>query len=77
MTPSVSSKGTLDASNRGQGVTASLSDRCTSGCTSNPETGPAMLSVEALTAALQALSPTDRARLAALLVGEQGEGAGK
>jgi hypothetical protein len=46
---------------------------CTNACTS--ETGNANAgTVEALAAALLALSPADRARLAALLVGGQGEG---
>jgi hypothetical protein len=49
---------------------------CTNACTSeagNANTG----TVEALAAALLALSPADRARLAALLVGGPGEGVQK
>jgi hypothetical protein len=58
--------------------TSSPSSGCTSGCTSNAETGPT-LTVEALAAALLGLSSADRARLAAMLLGQQtGQGdAGK
>jgi hypothetical protein len=41
------------------------------------EAAPVQLTPEALAAAILALSPADRARLAALLVGEQPEGASK
>ncbi len=64
MTPSVSSKEPLDASKNRQGLTAIPSNRCTS----NAETGPAQ-TVEALAAALLGLSAADRARLAAILLG--------
>jgi len=53
----------------GQDLTSSPSSGCTSGCTSEAETanaGP----VEALAAALLGLSPADRAKLAALLLGQ-------
>ena len=43
---------------------------CTAACTGEPETDHAD-PVAAIAAALLALSPTDRARLAALLVGQQ------
>jgi hypothetical protein len=58
--------------------TSSPSSGCTSGCTGNVETGPTP-TVEALAAALLGLSPADRARLAAMLLGQQpGQGdAGK
>jgi hypothetical protein len=50
---------------------ASLPFGCTSGCTSEAEKANGG-SVEALAAALLSLSPQDRARLAALLIGRQG-----
>jgi hypothetical protein len=74
VTPSVSSKGALDASGNQQGLAASLSGACTNACTNSPKTGQT-LTVEALAAALLALPPADRARLAALLTGQaEGEG---
>jgi hypothetical protein len=69
VTPSVSSKGASNASDTHKGLTASPPDACTNACTNNPETGNAA-TVEALAAALQALSPADRQRLAALLSGQ-------
>ena len=69
MTPSVSSNSPLLANPDSKGLAAIDPDRCTTGCTSWAEiqqTG----TVEALAAALQALSPADRARLAAILLGE-------
>jgi hypothetical protein len=56
----------------GQEVTSSPADRCTSGCTSDAETNQTP-TVEALAAALGKLSAADRARLAALLLGQQPE----
>jgi hypothetical protein len=47
-----------------------------SACTSNPETG-LVLTVEDLARALLQLSADDRARLAAILVGERTQGMGK
>jgi hypothetical protein len=77
VTPSVSSKGIIDASGNQQGLTADTSDRCTIRCTSEPQPANAG-TVEALAAALLTLSPADRARLAALLVaGQQGQPEGK
>ena len=50
---------------------------CTPVCTGQEKSGPAD-PLGALAAALLGLSPTDRARLAALLLGQQAEGdAGK
>ncbi len=69
VTPSVSSKGALDASANQQGLTASPSDGCTTGCTTNPEISKT-LTLEDLAAALANLSPSDRAKLAAMLTGE-------
>jgi hypothetical protein len=66
VTPSVSSKGTSDASETDKGVTAGAPFRCTSGCTSEGQTANAD-PLAPLAAALLALSPADRARLAALL----------
>jgi hypothetical protein len=70
VTPSVSSKETPDASGEGKGLTADLPDRCTPGCT-NPAETPKAGTVEALAAALLGLSPDDRARLTAMLLGQQ------
>jgi hypothetical protein len=70
VTPSVSSKGPLNATTNQQGLTASPSDACTTACTSEPENANAG-TVEALAAALLSLSPADRQRLAALLLGQQ------
>ncbi len=78
MTPSVSSKNPTVPTDTTKGLAPTDSGACTAACTSKPETVQAG-TVEALAAALQALSPADRARLAALLVGqpaEQAEGKG-
>jgi hypothetical protein len=66
VTPSVSSKGTSDVSETGKGVTSSEPSCCTSGCTSEAESANADPLAQ-LAAALLALSPADRARLAAML----------
>jgi hypothetical protein len=50
-----------------QADTATPQSACTNACTSNPEQGQAD-PLAGLAAALLALSPADRARLAALLV---------
>ncbi len=69
MTPSVSSKGTSDASETGKGVTASEPDVCTRVCTSQGEPKqPDPLAP--LAAALLGLSVADRARLAAMLLAQ-------
>ena len=70
MTPSVSSNGSPIASGTGEGLAASDSDRCTTGCTSEAKTDHAD-PVTTLAAALLGMSSADRARLAALLVGQQ------
>jgi len=70
VTPSVSSLGTPDASEISKGLAANTSDACTTACTSKGESGQAD-PVAALAAALLNLSPDDRARLAAMLVGKQ------
>jgi hypothetical protein len=67
VTPSVSSKGRHDAGGAVKGVTSSESGACTAACTSEPETDHAD-PVATIAAALSALSPADRARLAALLM---------
>ena len=59
-----------------QQVTQSISSSCTSGCTRNPEISNS-LALEDLAAALVSLSAEDRAKLAAMLRGEQSEGAGR
>ena len=70
MTPSVSSKGTSDASEIGEGLAASASDACTGACTNEakPEQADPLAT---LAAALLGLSPEDRARLAAMLLGQE------
>jgi hypothetical protein len=70
----VSSKGTTDATADGKGLADASPNVCTRVCTSdagNVNADP----VTALAAALVALSPEDRSRLAALLTG-QAEGKG-
>jgi hypothetical protein len=67
VTPSVSSKGTSDASETGKGVMEGAPSACTPACTSKGSTGQAD-PVAVLAAALLGLSPEDRARLAALLL---------
>ena len=52
----------------GNVVTSTPEDGCTTGCTSEPETDHAD-PVAKIAAALLALSPADRDRLAALLLG--------
>jgi hypothetical protein len=54
--------------------TQTADPRCTAGCTSKAKTDNAG-TVEALAAALLGLSPEDRARLAAMLLGQQADGA--
>ena len=73
VTPSVSSKGTPDASGTAEELTAAAPSACTTACTSTAETANAG-TVEALAAALLALSPRDRARLVAMLLGQGAEG---
>jgi hypothetical protein len=68
----VSSNGSPVASGDAEGLAASDPPACTSACTSEPKTvhtDP----VADLAAALSALSADDRARLAALLLGQQPE----
>ncbi len=67
MTPSVSSKGTPNASVENKGLAERTISGCTAGCTSEPGTANAD-PLAALASALLGLSATDRARLAALLV---------
>jgi hypothetical protein len=50
-----------------QGLTSSPSTRCTSGCTSGGNQGQTA-NIEALAAVLLALSPAERAMLAAVLI---------
>src|SRR5262249_30100597 len=66
VTPSVSSNGQPVASVDGEGVAASPPAVCTPVCTSPT----AAANLDALAAALLGLSPEDRARLAALLLGK-------
>ena len=72
MTPSVSNKGHIDASDAPQGLTTTPPVVCTPVCTREPKSEQPD-PVQALAAALLGLSPADRARLAALLVGQQGD----
>ena len=69
MTPSVSSKGTPDTTPVSKGFAEALSGACTTACTNEgkPEQPDPLA---ALAAALLGLSPADRARLAALLLGQ-------
>jgi hypothetical protein len=65
--------GPCDATIDTKGLTASGTDGCTTRCTS--EAGNANAgTVEALAAALLGLSPADRARLAAMLLGQDSKG---
>ena len=73
VTPSVSNKGTPDAGETAKGLTAAAPSACTTACTSTAETANAG-TVDALAAALLALSPRDRARLAAMLLGQGATG---
>jgi hypothetical protein len=57
----------------GQEVTPPCPSACTNACTREQESGPT-LTVEALAAALLRLSPEDRTRLVAMLLGQQPEG---
>src|SRR5262249_60698020 len=70
VTPSVSSKGTSDATEANKGLTETTPAVCTPVCTSEGESQQRD-TVEVLAAALLGLSPADRARLAALLLGQQ------
>jgi hypothetical protein len=65
VTPSVSSKGHPDTTIDGKGLAATPPDRCTTRCTNSTETD-----LVALATALLGLSPQDRARLAAMLLGQ-------
>ena len=71
VTPSLSSKGLCNASAENKGLTTSEDSRCTSGCTSEPESSNVAL--DALAAAVSALSPEDRVRLVALLLNHSGK----
>jgi hypothetical protein len=69
--------GQCNASEADKGLTASAADSCTTGCTSEgkPEQADPLAP---LAAALLGLSLADRARLAAMLLGQQtGQGKGK
>lgn len=69
MTPNVSSTGAPDVSGTGKEVTKPSPDDCTAACTGEPDSvqpDP----VAALAATLLGLSATDKARLAALLLGQ-------
>ena len=66
MTPSLSSGGQTVAGPTNHGISDTPANGCTNGCTGEPPTG----TVEALAAALFALSDADRQRLAALLAGQ-------
>ena len=62
--------GQCDASKADKGLAASGADRCTAGCTSEPkpeQTDP----LAPLAAALLGLSAEERARLVAMLLGQQ------
>jgi hypothetical protein len=77
VTPSVSSKGQPVASDDGKGLAETPANVCTPVCTSEVKTQQGA-SLDQLAAALLTLSPEDRAKLAALLLGQQtGQGEGK
>ena len=92
MTPSLSSKGTCNASDSSKGLTPTPSAACTAACTSEPENANADAPdahqgdegegtdqgdrLDKLAAALLTLSPADRERLAAMLTGHQGKAKG-
>jgi hypothetical protein len=59
-----------NASDTEKALTANAPDRCTSGCTSEPKPEQAD-PLAPLAAALLGLSAADRARLAAMLLGQQ------
>ena len=71
MTPSVSSKDSSLATDASKEVAATDPSVCTPVCTSEPKPDHPD-PVATLAAALLGLSPADRARLAALLLGQQG-----
>ena len=73
MIPSVSSKDSPDASESSKGLAATDPAVCTPVCT-NQATDQQTDAVAALAAALVGLSAADRARLAAMLVGQPGAG---
>jgi hypothetical protein len=68
VTPSVSSNVSPVASRISEGLATSHNSACTYACTSEPKTDRAD-PVPNLAAALLVMTPTDRARLATLLVG--------
>jgi hypothetical protein len=73
MTPSLSCRSISDASDKDKGVTAIAESGCTAGCTSfekSDQTDP----LAAIAAAVNALSPEDRERLAAVLTGQKERG---
>jgi hypothetical protein len=70
VTPSVSSKGTPDPTGTHKGLAAGTPVACSNACTSEPTGGQAG-SLQALAAALLGLSSEDRAKLAAMLLGQQ------
>jgi hypothetical protein len=69
VTPSVSSKGHRVVSDSPQEVTERFPQVCTPVCTSNEKNNNEN-GLEALAAALLGLSPEDRAKLAAMLLGK-------
>jgi hypothetical protein len=78
VTPSVSSKGQPVASGDAKGLAETPAAVCTPVCTSEVKTQQGT-SLDQLAAALLTLSPEDRAKLAAMLFGQQsslGEGKG-
>lgn len=71
MTPSLSSKNASNTSEMGKGLMTTVDSGCTTGCTSDGKSEPTD-PLAALAAAVMALSPGDRARLAAMLQTGQG-----
>jgi hypothetical protein len=67
VTPSLSSKNSSNTSGTDKGLAATDPPACTPACTSEAKSDQ-IDPVAALAAALLSLSPTDRARLAALLI---------
>jgi hypothetical protein len=70
VTPSVSSKGSHDATETDKGLASGSQSSCTTGCTSEAKPDHAD-PLASLAATLRGLSPEDRARLAAILLTKQ------
>ena len=67
VTPSVSSRGTSDATIASKQVTPTPSDACTTACTNLPKTTNAT-DLDALATTISTLTPDERAQLATMLL---------